>query len=342
MNSEITTSTIGASERFDPELMRRAIEVFGEDGAWLVLSQVWYGWRAYYDLACGVVSGAKPSPATDRTESLDDPYQVVVDLQVQAHLYSAAEQFATLLQAMQLHESGTTSFFDSYVGAPPDLRSLIAGLGALDASTMVTLVGDPADAHAPDGSEPEPLDLAAIPTVTVGGIHIPKRMVDRQALADLQSAAHEVIDLTIKNVGELHQLVDPPPPIAGADRQPQSLRAMDNSFRHGLRLLFHEASPTTRTFRVGAMLEPPVHPSVDVYLPGRSKATADAINYGTVSCPPDRTREHLEVTRQLSTRTGQLVRGFLGFQTTGRPDQLLVASRLGLPGLGMASQTPGT
>jgi hypothetical protein len=109
------------------------------------------------------------------------------------------------------------------------------------------------------------------------------------------------------------------------------LRAVDYSFRHGVRVLFHEAAPTTRTFRVAALAEPPAPPSVDLYLPGRGKNASDAVNFATVSCTPARTKGHLEALRQFSVRTGQLLRGFIGFQTTGTPDLLLTAVHLELP-----------
>jgi hypothetical protein len=160
---------------------------------------------------------------------------------------------------------------------------------------------------------------------------LPKSVIEAAAHRGLIEKAEAIVELTLKNVAELRQFIDPPEPVPGADRQPQALRAVDNSFRHGLRLLFHEASPTTRQFRVGGLLRPPEPPSVDLYLPGRGKAAADAINYATVSCTEDRTLDHLEALRQLSTRIGQLARAFLGYQTTGSLLHLLAAADLALP-----------
>ena len=37
----------GPSERFAEDLRRDAVATFGRDGAWLLLSIVWYGWRSY-------------------------------------------------------------------------------------------------------------------------------------------------------------------------------------------------------------------------------------------------------------------------------------------------------
>ena len=242
-------------------------------------------------------------------------YQIVVDLQVQAFLYAAAEQFATLLRAMRQHEYGTTCFFEAYVGAPTDMRTLVDDVVGLTRTEIVAMVGDPSSAPRPERSRSAILDPEGTEVVEVGGLLVPKAVITAAAFEGLVEKAQAMIGLVAANAAELRQFVDPPH-IPGADRQPQSLRAIDNSFRHGLRVLFHEAAPHERTFRV-AMDEPPEHPSVDLYLPGRGKSALDAINYGSVSCSEDRTLHHLEALRFLATRTGQLARSFLGYQTMG-------------------------
>lgn len=329
---EPTFSAVRASPHFDEAFRSSAITEFREDGAWLLLSQLWYGWRAYYDLARGLIQGTPPSDDAGRPIPVGHEYQIVVDMQVQSHLYAAAEQFSTLLYAMRRHERGTDKFFQAFVGAPTNLHTIVRDLESVDRSVLLGLLGDPSDAiHAPDVEGVPSLDPVDIPTVNVGGIEVPKRVIDAHAFDNLVERATELVDLVMTNVGQLRELVETPEPIPGADRQPQSLRAVDNSFRHGLRLLFHEASPADRTFRVGAQTSPSEPPSVDLYLPGRGKAASESINFATVSCTTGRTEEHLESLRQLSLRTGQLARAFAGFQITGRPDLLLSATMLELP-----------
>ncbi|MDZ7678489.1 MAG: hypothetical protein U5K29_08045 [Acidimicrobiales bacterium] len=256
----------------------------------------------------------------------------VVDLQVQAYLYAVAEQFGTLLYAMRRHERGSDSFFESFVASPTNLQTIIGDVTGVDRTTLLALVGDPSDAVRPPDSEAVPsLDPADVATVNIGGIEVPERIIDDQAFDNLVLRAGELVDLVVTNIGQLREMVEAPEPIPGANRQPQSLRAVDNSFRHGLRLLFHEASPADRTFRVDALTSPPEPPGVDLYLPVRGKAAAESINFATISCTPGRTEEHLASLRQLSLRTGQLARAFAGFQITGRPDQLLAATSLELP-----------
>lgn len=332
MDERLELSTIPMTARFNPDLLRRAVAELTEDGAWLLLSQVWYGARAYYDLAFSLHGSTRPPVGEGGPPGVSNvEYQIVVDLQIQALLYAGAEQFATLVRAMRRHKRATANFFDGFVNAPTDLRTLIGDVGTMTRAELTALVGDPRSAVRKSPTTLPFLEPGSVPTVSVGGIEIPQEIVDAHAFAAMVDRADEVIDLTLTNLGELSMLVDPPEPIPGAERQPQALRAIDNSFRHGFRVLFHEASPTTRIFRVGAQLEAAEYPSVDLYLPGRGKSADAAINFGTVSCTEERTLGHLEALRQLCTRMSQLAKGFLGYQTFGTPDFMLAGSDLRLP-----------
>lgn len=332
MEQSLELSTIPKSTKFNPDLLRRAVEEFTENGAWLLLSQVWYGARSYYDLAVALKHSSQPPEGEGGPPGVTSiEYQIIVDLQIQAFLYAGAEQFATLVRAVRRHKKATGAFFDAFVNAPADLRTLIDDVQDLTRTELTAIVGDPRRARRKGSPSTPILDPGAMQSVNVGGIEIPQDILNAHAFAGLVDRADEVIDLTIKNVAELRQFINPPEPIPGADRQPQALRAIDNSFRHGFRVLFHQASPTTRTFRIGAQMEAAEHPSVDLYLPGRGKSADAAINFGTVSCTEERTVGHLEALRQLSMRTSQLARGFLGYQTLGNPDFLLAACDLRLP-----------
>ena len=83
-----------SSGLFSDELCRRAVDEFGGDGAWLVLSIISYGWRSYYDLANALVSAESPVADAARPLPVVENFQIVRDLQVQSFIYAAAEQFA--------------------------------------------------------------------------------------------------------------------------------------------------------------------------------------------------------------------------------------------------------
>jgi class 3 adenylate cyclase len=82
------------SDDFAPALRRRAVDALGDNGAWLLLSTVWYGWRANYDLARSMVSASVPPfretegsttlaatrPPTEVVALLNRFFTVVVDV----------------------------------------------------------------------------------------------------------------------------------------------------------------------------------------------------------------------------------------------------------------------
>jgi hypothetical protein len=71
-----------------------------------------------------------------------------------------------------------------------------------------------------------------------------------------------------------------------------------------------------------------IHPT-ELYLPNRT----NAIRFATVDCSGERNAEHLESLRQLSIRTGQLARAFLGASVLGRVGAVVAATSLDLPDL---------
>ncbi len=119
---------------FSDDLCQRAVEEFGSDGAWLLLS--------YYDLAEAIVRAAPPTADPSRPAPIDDDFQIVRDLQVQSFIYSAVEQFAGLVRAARLHEPGSSAFFDAYV-QHKNVGALVQAIGDLGLGELSNLVGLP-------------------------------------------------------------------------------------------------------------------------------------------------------------------------------------------------------
>jgi hypothetical protein len=260
-------------------------------------------------------------------------FQIVKDLQVQGLLYASAEQFAGLMRAARAHISGTESFFDTYVGRA-DLRTLIDSLQDLTREELGRMVGEPSDRDAvmrrlvairdeTAAGARVVLDPASVDTVKVGGLSVPRSVIDRGVAERMYLTTVGMLDDMHSNVGELVQLVERPVSrVDGVEAQP--LREVDNSFRHGLRLLFHDVAPERRVFRAVDPLDVGRDYAVDVYLPRRG----EDVKFATVSCSPERTSEHLDALRTFSIRTGQLARALIGNHALNDPGMLLSASDL--------------
>jgi hypothetical protein len=335
MADETRTELLTPSTKLGRDLREGAVAAFGSDGAWLVLSQFWYGWRAYYDVALAAVTGQRPADDASRPYPVGADFQIALDLHVQGLVFSAAEQFAGLLRAARAHEPGTDAFLRSYVDTPPigSLIKAVADVTFEDVAHLVALPSDPAEILAESerlrGASGDQLDPRQLETVDVGGLLMLKSTINREAATRMLQGAAEVADLVARNAQELRQLVEPDP-VADTDDgpAPQPLREIDNSFRHGLRLLFRDALPEARQFGIiGPASAQARDHLVDVYLP---KGT-DTVRFGTVDCSPDRTLEHLAVLRELCTRSGQLVRGFLGAQALHRGGLFVISASLELP-----------
>lgn len=249
--------TIEPDDSYGSEYRQRCVSALGEDGAWLVTSMLHYGWRAHHDLARGLAETASWDD-DDPIGPRDAEYQIVRDLQVQGHMYAAAEQLASLVDSIEVQEGGG-DFFGTYVGRR-DLRQRVEAVRQLSRDRVAELLGAPAslDALRHDlaarGLGPEPaagvvdLDPVSMPTTEVGGLLVPQSTMDRAVLERMWNHVNDMIDGVHRNLGELPALVDRPPSGPGGLR-PQALREVDNSFRHGLRVLFHRAVPHARTFR---------------------------------------------------------------------------------------------
>lgn len=324
--------TVPASAAFTPEIRRRASSEFGEDGAWLLLSIVQYGWRAFFDLGAAIA----PTPALAPVEppvpvDIAREFDAVRFLHLQGLVYSATEQLATLVKAARAHKPGTTAFFDAFV-SNINLNTLIAELAALPATEVGSLVGadqleDFLTAIRPPVSGAVSLDHRDQDVVRVGDLFVPKSTFDDGLITLTRQHVEHFCSTLAKNFTELRALIDPPEPGDTADPaapRPHNLRAVDNSFRHGLRVLFHSAAPSPRIFRhVG---EDTGDGSVTVYLPG----PPDRVRFAGVDVSSDNADHMLDILRVVCTRIGQFSRAFLGYQCYGTAEALVAATGLRL------------
>ncbi len=315
---------------FREELTAAAVDEFGSDGAWLLLSILSYGWRTFFDLGHALAQGPAPEADGSRPEPVDEEFQIVKDLQVQSLLYSAAEQFAGLVRAARAHETGTSRFFDTYV-EHKTVGALISDVADLEMEELENLLGVPrsVDEYPATfeelGSGIANLDPGSTEVEDVGGLLVPRAAIRREAIAGLFDQTRELAVLILTNIQELRDLVEAPKESEGAPA-PQPLREVDNAFRHGHRVLFHRAVPETRRFRVAGPGDSIPSHSVDLYMP-KGK---NSVHYATVFCSPERTAQHLEALRQVCLRSGQFVRGFVGWKALGNRDLFAAAVHLGL------------
>ena len=324
--------TVPASAAFTPEIRGKATAEFGEDGAWHLLSIVQYGWRAFFDLGAAIA----PTPALAPIEppmpvDISREFDAVRFLHLQGLVYSATEQLATLVKAARAHRPGTTAFFDAYV-SNVNLNTLIAELAALPAAEVGTLVGadhleDFLATVRPPASGTVSLDPRKYDVVRVGDLFVPRSTFDESLITQTRQEVEYFCATLAKNFTELRVLIDPPEPGDNADPaapRPHNLRAVDNSFRHGLRVLFHSATPSPRIFRLVG--EDTGDGSVTVYLPG----SPDRVRFAGVDVSSDAADHMLDVLRVVCTRIGQFARAFLGYRCYGTAEALVAATGLKL------------
>ncbi|MCP4307039.1 MAG: hypothetical protein GY788_19640 [bacterium] len=305
-----------ASPVFSESLRGAAVDVLGENGAWLLLSIVHYGWRATFDAAATVAS-SDPPPFVEgegRPGPVDEEFHICQALEVQGALFQAAELFATLLRACVRHHRGDQPFMQSYTDNVP-VSQLLADCSGFAVGDLGAVLGLPAargdlDALTRAGFKP-PLD------------------------ADLVATANDLPDQLMASIDQMAQLTSAPAAPAGVEIKPQSLREIDNSFRHGHRVLYWSTVPGDRAFRT---LNPKGHVPgtrvVDLFLP---KGGDESVSFGTVDCSDAAITENLRSTRNVCVWIGQVSRGFLGAITGGGASMTLVATRLAL-GIGLLDE----
>ena len=134
-------------------------------------------------------------------------------------------------------------------------------------------------------------------------------------------------ECTTRQLDQLLQFVDRPMDSNGLAVRPQSLREVDNSFRHGFRVLFHRAVPNERHFREARCRRRGATHQVDLYLPRQG----EEVRFATVACSPERTDVHIETIRMLALRVGQVAQCAVG-RALYHPGSLVSAVSITLGG----------
>lgn len=282
--------TFQAGTGYGEPIRDQLIELLGEDGAWLVLSIDHYGWRARFDLAKAVVSGADAESVHHRRH-----LQSVVDLEVQSGLYAAVEILARLLKAVAGHQDGTAGFFDAYVSTY-SLPGIIEDMRGIDRAALDRMFGMPDD----------PRTLAA-------SLWLHGSPVDAETAHHMLGRIHAIIDELAMNLGEVSRMVErldltgTGAPVA----EGHSLRTVDNAYRHGLKILLHDAVPRDRTFGLAVRgdADPLGEYAIDLF-----QSTAEP-KFATIDASPERTREHLAAIEVVCVRIKQVIRCFIAHIT---------------------------
>ena len=320
---DFTVQSVPASPYFSAGHVNAAVTEFGPDGAWLLTSTIRYGWRAYFDLAVSLVMGGELEPSVPPINgSLRDEYEAVRFLQIQGLTYAAAEQLATLVHAAKRHESGTTKFFDAY-GENLNLVNAVEQLTTTTREEVAALFGTEKLGAFID-SIGQSDDPAASETIEIGPFEYPRSDVDQIVKDDLVARVEGMLDTFILNFHQLQALIVPPAAENASQPPASSLRGVDNSFRHGLRVLFHSAAPQPRNFHIVGDFQGEA--AMSVYLPNAK----GEIEYGSIETSPRSIAHMVDVLRWVSVRIGQFAEAFLGNHTIGTGEPAVVASLLHL------------
>ena len=170
-----------------------------------------------------------------------------------------------------------------------------------------------------DGNGPPPA------TVSIGSADVPRSLLDEGMIEMMRYQTLGMVSEMLVNLQEFQMLVDPPAPVEGVDKNPQALREVDNSFRHGLRVFFNSAAPSERRFH---FLGVPSAPSsaASVYLP---KGT-DTIGFADVDMSDVSTQKLLHGLRLACVRIGEFATAFAGNVCFGTPAYLVAAAGIRL------------
>jgi hypothetical protein len=245
----------------------------------------------------------------------------MIDLEVQSSIFAATEQLLRLVFACLAHEAGTEHFFSTYVQWAT-VAPLITRAQQVTREELDQLVGVPMDPQQVieifehHGVDADPvLAEAALERITA------------------------LFDEIHTNLTEFAQLTDPPPhpngagmpvPGAGPDDQPpepRSLRHLDNSFRHGLKVLIPDTLPEERGFHAMGpddveILEGPHF--VNLYMGDEEPVL------GGVDARTERTEQNLEALARVCLRIKQLARAFLGTRILNEPGAVLTLHHIEL------------
>lgn len=133
--------------------------------------------------------------------------------------------------------------------------------------------------------------------------------VDAETALAMYTTIVGILDQLATNLTEFPQMVERLD-LAGTGApvaEGHSLRMVDNAFRHGLKILLHDALPNDRSFGVAVhgVADPLSEHAIDLY-----QSTTEP-KFATVDARPERTEEHLAAIALVCVRIKQIVRGFI-------------------------------
>lgn len=339
MTDDQQTQGVEPGGVLSPQLCESAEQEFGTRGAWLLLSTVLYSWRAFFDLAWSTWTGSRPVEQTHMPPGteFEQEFETFRHLQIQGFVYAAAEQFAALVCSARVHSTGSEDFFNEYVGSP-SVGQRLRSLTNLKRPELEQLIGSEAEVRASierasrqraerRNAGSVDLDPAAMATSKVVGLHIPRSAIEKMAAEQMTDFSFDLVALILRNITEMQDLVEPPVSDDKDAPPAQPLREIDNSFRHGARVLLHSAVPSPQGFKVVGEVAPKMGSSATVFLP---RGGEKKISYGGVDSSPESSYALLEALRELCTRTGQFACAFMGYKCLGNADLLAAATSLSL------------
>jgi hypothetical protein len=294
--------SIQPGEVYNPQFCKRAVTEFLDNGAWLLLSLDHYSWRANYDLAVAVIEGAKTLSGDHRRH-----LATIADLQVQSLLYAVVEQYARLVQAARVHKSGTSALFDKYM-QHTSVVPLIEEVRTVTEAELRAVL------HVPGSTKPVRAFLRS-----------QGQEYDRANLQEWLHGVNDLISRMARLCRSLQPFVDRPPVEGGVSvTRGHSLRQVDNAFRHGLRTLYYDVIPVSRSFHAVGQGDEPTQSEymIDLY------QSSTEPQFATVIASPERTRSHLDELANFSVFIRQLARGLLIARGMGIP-----AGLIAVPGL---------
>ncbi|MCU1488232.1 MAG: hypothetical protein JWN67_4978 [Actinomycetia bacterium] len=266
---------------------------FGHDGGWLLLSIEHSTWRAHRDLAVALVKGADHALGHVATH-----LAALVDLQVQAALFSVVEQFARLVSGIRSHRPGSSALFDAYTErlGGGGIVSLVHGMADLTVDELRGLLRTPGEVEqVRDWLAERDSTLSTDDAIAIAS----------EGLASLEGVLSDIV----ANAAEVAALLERPEMVGLREvvASGHSLRNVDNAFRHGTTLLWPDCQPSERSFdAIGDEAPAPIaDSSVHIFV------SQNEPRYATVLSDAERTKNHLRILNVVSIRLRQLARALL-------------------------------
>jgi hypothetical protein len=280
------------------------LEQFPSQALWLLFSLDHYGWRAQADTAYRLLSGLPRDPADLELHLIEHAVMEALD-----QLFKAVDKIWRVVAGIRAHREGK-SFLDPDVGYCAyggDVAKKFSQLAELTPADWGGLLRVPSD------------DTISQLLAEQGG--------EAEEIASRVAFAHELPALCATNMAEIGSFFRRPPTGHPQRETGASLRDLNNTYRHGDRLLYEDCSPTDSGW-IAANLPQSQDPTYGL-------RTEELSRFGTVSVlidPPDgmgqafigsmpydeATRESLlNALSHLSTLLHRLVLAFLVAEIAG-------------------------